>query len=310
MSYQQEQTHFPSSDGKNQVAAYFHFSDNIAPKGIVQLSHGMVDYVRRYDELSEALAAAGYVFCGNDHLGHGHTAQTAEDLGYFAPQGGVDFLLQDLHRMTELAKSRFPGLPVTLLGHSMGSFLCRLYATRYGEELANIIIQGTSGPNRLLPFAFGISALLRVCRGERYRSPLLQRLTLENYNRRFGKSTPRAWLSRDTASQEVYRNDPHANFTFTVSAFVDLFTLLRECNRESWFAAYPKHLRTLLVSGAQDPVGTFGKGPLFVARQLWAHGAQDVQLKLYPGARHELFKEENKDAYFRDLITFLDGINE
>ena len=302
-----EQISFPSSDGKNHIVAYYFMPDEGQPIcGIVQLCHGMTDYVLRYRALAEALTGAGFVFCGNDHLGHGQTAATEEDLGFFAEQDGVGYVLDDLHMMTALVKEKFPDQPITLLGHSMGSFLCRLYATRFGYELDNLVILGTGGPNRLLPFGKLLGKILIRRYGLRHRSQLMKNMAFSGYTSHFGKDAhPSAWITRDSALIAAYASDPFCSFTFTVSAYLDLFQMLEQSNSKEWFATFPKNLRTLIVSGDADPVGNYGKGPRFVANELKNADVQQVDLKLYPDARHELHNEINKEEFFADLIGWL-----
>ena len=302
-----EQISFPSSDGKNNVVAYYFLPDEGQTLcGIVQLCHGMTDYVLRYRELAEALTGAGFVFCGNDHLGHGQTAACAEDLGFFAEKDGVGYVLDDLHTMTALVKERFPDLPFTLMGHSMGSFLCRLYATRFGYELDNLIILGTGGPNFMLPIGKLLTKIIARIKGLRYRSKTVAKLAFMGYTSRFGKDAhPKSWITRDEALVATYDVDPLCNFTFTVSAYLDLFRMLGECNSDEWFSGFPKTIRTLIASGTDDPVGNFGQGPLYVADTLKKEKVQSVDLLLYDKARHELHKEINKEEFFADVIRWL-----
>ncbi|MBP5209876.1 MAG: alpha/beta fold hydrolase [Clostridia bacterium] len=300
---------FASSDGKNTVAGYLYEPDEgVTVKGLVQLSHGMTDHVTRYESTAKVLTDAGFVFFGNDHLGHGATAAAPEDLGFFASVDGVGYVLDDLHAMTAQVKARYPDLPLVLLGHSMGSFLCRLYATRFGYELDGLIIMGTGGPNPLLPVGRALAGIIRRTRGERHRSRMIADMAFSGYLSHIEKGAPKcAWLSRDPAVWEVYTADPLCTFTFTVSAYLDLFEMVAESNAKTWFEAFPKELRTLVISGTEDPVGKFGQGPKYVADTLRAAGVRQVDLCLYEGARHELFNETNRDEFFSDLIAWLNA---
>lgn len=302
-----EQISFPSSDGKNSVVAYYFLPDEgITPCGILQLSHGMTDYILRYRQFAEAMTSAGFVFCGNDHLGHGQTAPDENGLGFFAEQDGVGYVLDDLHTMTARVKERFPDLPFTLIGHSMGSFLCRLYATRFGYELDNLIILGTGGPNPLLPFGKLLTKIILKRKGSHFRSSTVGKLAFSGYTSHYGKNAhPKSWITRDEAVIATYDNDPLCAFTFTVSAYLDLFSMLEQCNSKEWFSTFPKNLRTLIAGGTEDPVGDYGQGPKFVKNRLAKEGVQNVDLFLYEGARHELFNETNKEEFFADVIKWL-----
>ncbi|MGN1472626.1 MAG: alpha/beta fold hydrolase, partial [Eubacteriales bacterium] len=125
---------FPSSDGKSQ-SFYQIWVPEQAPRAIVLLSHGMCEYVGRYADFAEYLGSRGFVLCGADHIGHGKTARNTAELGYIPKNGGRGFLREDLHSMEKLARKTFPGLPVFLFGHSMGSFIARYYEEKYAEGL-------------------------------------------------------------------------------------------------------------------------------------------------------------------------------
>lgn len=302
-----EQISYPSSDGKNSIVAYYFLPDEGQEiRGIVQICHGMTEYILRYRGLAEVLTGAGFAVCGNDDLGHGQSVASDEDLGFFAEQDGIGYVLDDLHTMTALVKERFPDLPFTLLGHSMGSFLCRLYATRFGYELDNLVVLGTGGPNPLLPFGKLLTKIISKCKGSRHRSEAVKKLAFGGYTSHFGKGAhPKSWITRDEAVIEVYAADPLCNFTFTVSAYLDLFSMLELCNSKEWFATFPKNLRTLIASGTEDPVGNYGQGPIYIADMMKSAGVQSVDLRLYDGARHELHNETNKEEFFADLLAWL-----
>ena len=135
---------------------------------------------------------------------------------------------------------------------------------------------------------------------------MVKKLTFGGYTSRYGKDAhPSSWITRDGGILKQYENDPLCSFTFTVSAYLDLFNMLGESNSREWFSGFPKNLRTLIVSGADDPVGNYGQGPAYVANALRSEGAQHVDLKLYDGARHELHNETNKEEFFADIVAWL-----
>jgi len=302
-----EQFSFPSSDGKNNIVAYWFLPDEGEPKAIVQISHGMVDYALRYREMAEHLTADGFAVCADDHLGHGQTASSPDDLGFFAESDGVGYVVDDLHALTLQAKQRFPNLPFFLIGHSMGSFLARLYATRFAFELDGLAILGTGGPNPLLPLGRFLARCVRRFHGPRYRSRFIAKLAFAGYNSHLEKNAPNAWITRDEARRKAYDSDPLCGFTFTVQAYLDLFDMVEQSNSKAWFAEYPKELRTLIASGTGDPVGARGQGPTYVAENLKKSGVTRVDLYLYEGARHELFNETNREEFFGDLIGWLNN---
>lgn len=307
-SYVLSEITFPSADGKNTVTAYIYTPKVGEVRGVVQLSHGMIDHVGRYRLLAEYLTSHGFVFAGNDHLGHGKTAARSEDYGFFAERDGVLAVLRDLHTMNKRLRAEFPGVPLFLIGHSMGSFLSRLYVERHPHSISGHIIHGTGGPNPLLPFGKMLAGWKIFFRGARYRSETIASLAFSGYNSRFDKSEGKnAWLSRDGSMVNGRDDDPATSFTFTASGYSDLFKMVGDSNSKAWFSAYPKELPTLIMSGEEDPVGNYGKGPRYVYKQLMVSGVIDVKLKMYEGARHELFNETNRDEVFADILAWLEG---
>ena len=308
MSYDFEEISYKSSDGIHTIHAEI-YSPRTAPVGVIAIAHGMVDYVERYKPLIEYFTERGYVVAGNDHLGHGGSVLSPDDFGFFAKKGGTDFVLTDLNEMIKYLSRRYANLPLVLLGHSMGSFIARIYAVKYQATLSGLVIHGTAGPNPILPFGKALAAAVQFFRGERYRSKLLKKLTTGGYNKTFPKEEGHnAWLTRNTAAVSDKDKDERGAFTFTVSGYRDLFRMLGGANSKSWFKSYPKNLPTLVVSGEDDPVGNFGKGPRYVYNRLKAHGVERLDLKLYEGARHELYNEFNNAEVFNDIEAWLRGV--
>lgn len=306
MNYNHRNITFPSSDGKNTINAELFVPSEQEIRAVVQISHGMIDFVGRYEGLAEALTATGIAVAGNDHIGHGGSVSTPDDFGFFASKNGYSYVIDDLKKMNDIIREEFPGVPVILLGHSMGSFLARLYAEKYSDSIDAVIIHGTSGPNPALPFGKVLIRLIKFFKGERARSSFVRSLAEGGYNKSFDKSEGEgAWLTRDGAMVAGRPSDPRTNFIFTVSGYADLFEMLGAINTKAWFESFPKNLPALVISGECDPVGNFGKGVRYVYDNLKKYGA-DVDLKLYEGARHELFNETNKDEVFSDLVAWIE----
>lgn len=308
MNYIHKEIYFPSSDGKNKIHAELFIPSDNNILGVVQISHGMMDYIGRYKGLADALCGAGYALAGNDHLGHGDSVATPDDYGFFASKNGYDYVINDLKRMNDIIRKEFPGVPVTLLGHSMGSFVARLYAEKYADSIDGLIIHGTAGPNPATGAGLLLVKLLRAIKGERHRSKFVCSMADGGYNKGFDPAEGvGAWLTRDGSMVADRVGNPKNDFIFTLAAYEDLFNFLGNCNSKKWFKEFPKELHTLVISGEMDPVGGFGKGVRYVYDNLKANGA-DVELKLYPEARHELFNETNRDEVFADLALWLGKI--
>lgn len=309
MNYEYSEIKFPSRDGKNTVSAGLYTPINKEVRGIIQISHGMIDHIGRYKNVADFFCERGYLVAGNDHLGHGKTVENEEDFGYFAKKGGVDLVLRDLHSFNRILREKYPDRPVVMLGHSMGSFLARLYTVKYPHTVKGVVIHGTAGRNSLVGMGKLLAKIIIALKGERHRSALLKSMSIGSYNNHFSKSEgSTAWLTSDSSQVSGRHSDPMTSFSFTASAYRDLFTMLGDCNSKAWFSSYPKEMPTLIMSGAADPVGNFGKGVNFVYNQLLVSGASDLTLKTYEGARHELFNELEREKYFADMLEFTERV--
>lgn len=302
---------FKSSDGVNDVAYFVFTNPDVKPRAIVQISHGMQEYMLRYEDLAFYLAENGYVVCGNDHLGHGETSKGPEDDGFMGENDGYNFVVKDLHQMTEVIKEKYPGLPVFMLGHSMGSFFCRYYASLYPNELAGLIISGTGGPNPLGGIGLALTKLLIKFKGAKAKSPFIENLAFGAYTKRIPDAkTGKEWVTRDPELFEKYVNDPRCSFKFTLAGYKDLMTVLNLVNKKEWAASLSKDLPIFLFSGSEDPVGDYGKGVKAVYDMLQEAGVKRVAVKLYKDARHEVHNEliGTRDSLYKDLLAWLNQV--
>lgn len=301
-----ENISFKSSDGVHEVAGYF-FEDE-APRAVLQISHGMCEYIGRYRDFAAFMAAHGFAVCGNDHLGHGATSPDPETDGWFADKGGRFYVLRDLKTMNALARKRWPGLPVFLLGHSMGSFFARWFAETYPDALDALIISGTGGPNPAAGAGLALTKAVGTLRGQKYRSQLVHNMAFGAYLKRVeNPETPYDWISRDKQIVSAYANDPKCTFQFTVSAFHELMATLNEVSRPAWAEHIRTDLPVYLFSGDADPVGDYGKGVQTVYERLKAAGVADIQLKLYPDGRHEMLNETNRAEVYEDVLVWCEA---
>ena len=294
---------FISSDGKTEIACYFYAPEE--PKAIIQLSHGMCEYVERYAPHAEYFTSCGFVFCGHDHLGHGNTAATKDDLGYTV---SADFLIDDLYKMTKKAKEKYPSLPVFMFGHSMGSFIARCYLSKYGNELAGAVISGTAGSDNPTSLGKLLCKTISLFKNDRHRSSLVKSISTGNYYKKFGKDAPKsAWVSSDPEVLKKYDADPFCNYTFTLNGYYNMFDLLGRVSAKSWADTVSKATPILLIGGSVDPVGG-AKGITEVANRLKAADVPDVTVKLWENGRHELL---NEVATIRNEVykTVTDWIN-
>lgn len=267
----------------------------------------MIEHRGRYADFAEYLNTLGIAVGANDHLGHGETAATPDDLGFFADKDGYLCVVDDLHKMTELLHEKYPDKPLILLGHSMGSFVARLYLANYGEDVDAAIIMGTSGPGAPTGLGIGAVNLISAFKGERHRSKFVTGLAFGSYLKKIPKPcNPMAWISKADWVFEKHDADPYCNFTFTLSAYRDLFSLLAEINNNEWAQKISTDLPILLISGDEDPVGNYGKGVLKVASMLTGAGAKKLTVKICRGDRHEVLNETDREDNYKYISGWID----
>lgn len=296
---------FTSSNGRTTIEA-LHWPC-AQPLGVVQLCHGMCEHIGRYDEFARYLNSNGFAVVGNNHLGHGASLMDGQ-FGYFGAPGSYNNLVEDLELLRRRAVQLYPGLPYVLFGHSMGSFIARLYAARYGQHLSGAVFCGTSGSNPLAAIGLALARTVCALRGPRYVSHMLERIAgTDNLKRIPNARTSSDWLSRDESRVDAFIADPLCGFTFTCSAYCELARMLDNVSDDAWYHALPADLPILLISGEADPVGKWGQGVRQVYDRLRAAGVNDVELRLYPDARHELLNELNRDEVFGDVLAFINS---
>lgn len=295
MTIEKTEFSYPSSNGEHQIyATTWTPSKPNSIRAVLQVAHGMAEHTDRYDDFARYLAAQGFVVCANDHAGHGRSLNADGDFGYFGKEDGRYHLVADMHTLTQAAKKQLPNKPYFLLGHSMGSFLSRLYVTRFGRELHGAIFMGTGGENPLVDVAIAISKQGMRLRGEKATGRTIDRLTFGGYNKGIKHAkTQFDWLSANAENVQSFLSDKRAGFTFTYSAFYQLFSLVKEVTTSDWAKKVDAALPILFIAGKEDPVGSYGKGVEQSYRLLAEQGVKDLTLQLYDGMRHEILNEKN-----------------
>ncbi len=279
--------------------------DNI--KAALQIAHGMAEHGARYERFAGELVKAGYAVYVNDHRGHGKTAGSLENVGFFAEVEGWNKVVDDMHVLTAIIKKENPKVPVFLLGHSMGSFLSRNYAMLHGGDIKGLILSGTAGdPGLLGKVGLFVAKREAARKGKKTKSPLLDKLSFGAYNKAFKPNrTKFDWLSRDNAEVDKYVADPYCGDVFSAGFFCDLVSGLAFISDNGNVAKIPRELPIYLFSGSMDPVGAKTKGVLQVYNSLVKAGIRDVTYKFYQDGRHEMLNETNRDEVFKDVIAWL-----
>lgn len=301
---------FPSVSGLADIYLRTYVPSQIGGiKGVVQIAHGMAEHSKRYARFAESLCRCGYAVVVNDHLGHGKSVSARDRLGFFGSADGERTLVEDMHNLSQRIRERFPGAPLFLFGHSMGSLLARSYAAQYGGELSGAVFCGTSGPNAAAKPGFALACAVGRVKGELYCSKLIDRAAFGGFNKRIsGAKTPFDWLSNDEEVVNAYVDDPLCGFLFTAAGYKDLFRLLSKVSEKDSFEQVPDALPMLLLAGQEDPVGDYGKGVEKVFESLRDAGKARVQMKIYAGCRHEILNETCRDTVFADIADWLNTL--
>ena len=303
-----DEFYFPSKDGNTEIHT-IEWKPDKEVKAVLQLCHGMVEYIGRYDEFAQFLCDKGYYVVGNDHLGHGKSVQAKSEYGFFNEKYGNVCVLGDIHTLRQRTAKKYPDVPYFMLGHSMGSSLLRQYIEMYGNGLAGVVLMGAVEDHSKAALLFGkrLCRIMAAFRGWHYRSKLVDDLAIGGYNKKFKPARTQAdWITSDYERLEKYATDPLCTFRFTVNAYYNMFLGMINMQRKESVYMIPKGLPVLFVSGAEDPVGGFGKGVRKIYEKYQAAGIQDVTLRLYLGDRHEILNETDRQQVYEDLLEWLE----
>lgn len=301
-----KQIKLPSTNKKDELQVYI-WETAEKPKAIVQLSHGMVEHLSRYDGFAQYLNSRGFLVIGNDHLGHGLTAKE-EDLGFFGAERSKT-VVDDLYSITEYAKKTYgEDLPLFLFGHSMGSFMARRYIMTYGKSLKGAVICGTGRqPGAVLAGGRFMAGMIGLFKGDRYKPELLDNMAFGTYNKRIENPISKsAWLTKDDEIVKAYDKDKFCTFKFTVDGYKTLFESIAFIQNKSNISNIPKDLPLFFIAGAEDPVGEYGEGVKIVYNAYKEVGIKDVDIKLYEGDRHEVLNELDKEDVYKDVADWFE----
>ncbi len=296
-----EEIQFASINGENAISGIIWHIEQ--PKFILQIVHGVSEYILRYDDFANYIGANGGVVCGIDNLGHGKSIGKY-GLGYFSKKDGYKHFAQDAYTMTTIIKDKYPNIPFFILGHSMGSFIVKSYLTSYKDIAERVVIMGTSGTNKLAGIGKFMAKTACVFGGRTKPNKFLEKLAFQDYVNKYTDSYF-AWLSTNKANVEKYEKDPLCGFTLTSLGFLDLTSLLDSVSGAKWAEQISKDTPYLLISGEKDPVGNCGRGVHEVYEHMKNAGVKHVTIKLFEGMRHEILNETNKDEVYKYVLDFL-----
>lgn len=286
---------------------YFKHSPEKAPKGIIIITHGMADHAQRYDDFAQFLCKHSFVVFAHDQRGHGKTAGSLENIGFFAEHDGWQKVSDDLGEFVNVAKKKYSEIPVILLGHSMGSFIVRNYIIKHSDKVAGVVFSGTAGSAGLLGIAGNIlTSVIMLFKKKNTPSPLMNKLSFGDFNKAFKPNrTEFDWLSRDNKTVDKYIADPYSGNVFSLGFFNDLVKGLEYVNKSKFAGNVRNDLPIYLFAGDKDPVSKNGKQIHDVFNMYKKAGISDIEMKLYPDGRHEMLNEINKEDVYNDILSWL-----
>lgn len=296
---------FPSTDGRTKIHVIEWIPEQKV-KAVLQICHGMVEYIDRYHEFASYLADKGIYVTGHDHLGHGQSVCSADEYGYFPQPDGNRKVIGDIHKLRKMTREKYPNVPYFMLGHSMGSFLLRQYLTMKSEGLAGAVIMGT-GHQPLLILQAGqlVCKVTAAVKGWKYRSQFVNALSFGSFNKKFEPAeTSKDWVTSYKPIRDIYVKDPLTSFTFTVGGYYQMFEGMKVLDRKESVDKIRKDIPVFFVSGQDDPVGEFGKGVRRIYEKYKNAGIKDVSIKLYQNDRHEILNETDRAEVYEDLYEW------
>ena len=281
-------------------------------KGVIQLHHGLAEHSLRYDRFGSVLAENGWVLNAYDMRGHGRSAENAEKngtgiFGKLADKKGFDRAVLDLKAVIENLKQDFPGKKTILMGHSFGSFVSQGFIEEFGSEIDACILCGTAGPRpALVGFGSFFTHLITFFTGKNKIVPLLDKLAFGSYNAKIAEPrTEFDWLSANELNVDMYKMDNWCGFPLTASFFCSMTEGLCKIHKSKNIKKIPTKLPVYFIWGSDDPVGSYGATIKKLIEIYKSNGMNKIDFKEYPGDRHEILNENDKETVENDIIEWL-----
>ena len=299
---------------QNMFAGYKDYPINLAVwdevegpvKGVVQILHGMVEHIGRYDEFGRFLNKNGYVALGDDHRGHGVTAQGR--LGVVPEGDCFNDTVEDEILIGKYARETYDA-PLLVFGHSYGSFLTQRYIQKSSEISAAVLCGSACMDIPDVKAGLAVANMQAKIFGKDKEANLIRGMSFGPYNAQFkAEKKENAWLTRDDERREKYNADPMCNYTMSIGFYTSFFAALRKLYAPEALSGIPKELPVYIISGDKDPVGGNGKLINKLYEVYKDNGLLNVSVKLYPDARHELLNELNRDEVMADVLNFYNGV--
>ncbi len=297
---------FLSSDGKTKIHCEEWLPEG-TPKAVLQIVHGIAEYVHRYNDFAEFLAEKGIAVVGEDHLGHGKSVSEGAPHIYFAEEDGWNKAVSDIHSLREICGEKFSGVPYFMMGHSMGSFLARTYLIKYPGDVDGAIIMGTGQQGTAIISAGKVvEKILEKTVGTKKTSKIVMELTLGGYAKKIKNArTFFDWLSVNEENVDRYIADPMCGEDITVGLFRDMLYGMDFIRKQENVDKMDVSKPVLFIAGEKDPIGDFGKGVKAAFATFDKAGVKDLSCKLYPELRHEILNEDCRQKVYKYIYDWL-----
>lgn len=304
MAIVKTEAYFRSTNGKSMIRTLIWRDDSAEPAAVLQIAHGFVEYIERYDRFARYMASNGFIVCGNDHIGHGKSVESEAELGDFGEADADIRMVDDMHLLHNIMSKKYPYLPYFLLGQNLGSFLARIYAANFGDELSGLILSGTSYVGDKLSvlqdYFYPLGDMIGKNKYGTAMSDIFKKLT----SKYFKEDDTTAWLSVSRENREEADADRYFDFPITNASAMIIEKALFKSSSDNCLAAIPSSLPVFLVSGAKDVVGMFGRSVVELCDKMEQYGI-NTEIRLYPGLRHEILREDDNEHIFKDISDWI-----
>jgi alpha-beta hydrolase superfamily lysophospholipase len=299
-------------DPKTQIHAVRWLPEDDEYVGVLQICHGMQEYILRYDEFATYMADRGFVVVGHDHIGHGLSVRNQDELGIMHTDRPAEVMVEDILTNYEMTKREYPNLPYTILGHSMGSYLLRRFLSEKalslsGLNAAIIMGTGTEADAAIKMGKFVVNMLISM-KGRDHRSKFVANLMYGAPYKKYdvtGANPENSWLSKNVESVKAYYANPLDNYMFSLNGYKVLLDCTGYDNRKENIDKIRKDLPILFISGKDDPVGNLGKGVEAAYNKFLDCGITNIDLKLYENDRHEILNETDRENIYQDIYEWI-----
>lgn len=271
------------------------------PKAIVQFSHGMAEHKERYYDFMNYLAENGYVCVINDHRGHGASVKNKKELGYFYSED-INFIVDDLHQVTEYIKEKYPNLKIYLFSHSMGTLVARNYMKKYDADIDKVVLCGPPTENKLAGFGVFFAKVSKLFHKKVSPNKTLNKMTFGSYGK--GLKGENEWICANPETVKNYNNDELCGNVFTTNGFINLYKLMKNAFTKKDWAMNNPELKIFIIAGKDDPVIQNENKFNLLISFLNQRGYKNISSKLYDNMRHEILNETDNRMVYEDVLSF------